>query len=166
MTDYALAIEYLMGVAKYRCAENYDILKQTWEDERPIPSKSALDSAWINVYKNIKNDSINKIREERKYKDNIGYDGYIYNSDEASYRLIADAVNIYSNDGITELPQAWWDINNVDTLTTLSSLKGLANTIATRTQTVMVMARSAKTEITNANTIEEIDSIYNNYISQ
>jgi hypothetical protein len=45
--DYAIAVQLLMGVAKYGSAKTYEILRQTWRDERPCPQQQPLDDIYI-----------------------------------------------------------------------------------------------------------------------
>lgn len=46
MTDYAIAVERLLGVAEYGSAATYAELVRTWRDARPIPSEADLQAAW------------------------------------------------------------------------------------------------------------------------
>lgn len=170
MTDYALAVEYLMGVAEYGSAETYDLLVSTWRDERPVPSEHDLEGAWLHVYKDLTKDKVNAIRDLRWYAPTIEYpegSGHYFDSDHEgkAYSLINDATNKYIEDGITDLPQPWWDTDNVERLYTVIELRGLRDAIATRVLTVQVEARTVKANIESAPDIATIDQIYNDYVN-
>lgn len=47
--DYALAVAEIYPAAKFRRADTYAVLAQTWSDERPLPSEQVLREAWSNI---------------------------------------------------------------------------------------------------------------------
>lgn len=48
-TDYALAVERVLGVVEYGSASTYEALVNSWRDVRPIPSQPVLDAAWVQI---------------------------------------------------------------------------------------------------------------------
>jgi hypothetical protein len=153
------------GTAQYKRSNTYAELVQNWEDINPVPTEQEMETEWINIYKELKKDSISVIREERKYAPTIDYAGYTFNTTESFCTLISSEINRCSRKSLTNLEHAWWDSSNVDRLTTLVELEGLEDAITTRVISVMADARTAQVDIDAASTIAAIDTIYDAYVA-
>ena len=128
-------------------------------DSCPIPKDITLAQ-----YKAATKYKIDYLKESKKYQDTITIaDVGTFNSDKSSVELIESNINLHNILNQTTLQAAWWNNNNVDTITSLSGLVNLASSISTRIFTEMEVARQTKAGIDSATTTTAIDSILTTY---
>ena len=119
--------------------------------------------ATLEQTKSASKSKVSYIRESKKYKPEITYNGNSFHSDKNSVSLIESNINFHNILALSVLQTPWWNKNGINTLTTLSDLTSLGVVVSQRIFTEMEAARIVKNNIDSATTIEDIDVIVANY---
>lgn len=90
MTDFAIAVEYLLPGSEYGSARNYGQLVATWRDARPVPSMQALVDAEPLALAALKDNQINSELASDKYLQALISIIHDIPSVKAVYPLISD----------------------------------------------------------------------------